>query len=225
MKRQFASKSNLADEEKILAEVKAKAERQVALQTRSAELETQFKDLSAEKAAKRTRTAALQSDVQITGSAFSEAKDGLERLEKEWQTRQQESKADLDDLARVTAEVESVEAKAAGADLGAIEKALGRATESIAVLEENVRRCTADAAQLTQDLGHEDLHRKLIQDNLDLRRTEREVEALRAAVKGIQDRRGPDARAAEEATREMARANQERTRHTTEEVGRLGVHV
>jgi DNA repair protein RAD50 len=216
-KRQFQLKAAQAEADKVLVEAQSKAERLHIVQARLGELEKLSKQAAITKTSTMLSIARMQSEASMAGTAVVEGKDALLRAEQDWAMRTNLSRGDVQELARLTAEVEVMRQREERCDLASIERELREAHALIEDHEEALRVAGLEMGDISGALSNEERTRKLIQDNLDVRATEREVGGLRERLRVQRARAEPDTRKKEDTEREVQRAGQERVRLSTEE--------
>ena len=224
LKRQYQLRAALSEAEKALTEATSAEERHRTLTAKAQELDSLYQQLSADRTSLVARSSSLQSELKAAERALTESKESLQRLEQDWALRLGVAQHELDDLNRVSGEVDELAAKMGAVNPEEIERAILQANEMISAKEEQVRTLTASISSLSQSLMGEDHNNKLIKDNLDFRHSSRELKTLREKVATLRAKLEPDSRKLEEANRELQRSNQDKLRLCTEEAtlrGRL----
>lgn len=224
LKRQYQLRAALSEAEKNLREASIADERHKTLTSKSQELDALYTQLNSERISLVARASSLQADTKLAERALADSKEELQRLEQDWTLRLGVAQHEVDDFTRLSGEVDELTTKMAAINPDVIEREIFAVNEKIVEKEEKLRTLNANIANLSQSMIGEDRNNKVIRDNLDFRRSERELKILRERVLSLKAKLEPDHRKLEEATRELQRSSQEKLRLCTEEAtlrGRL----
>lgn len=221
-KKMYTLRAMLADAEKVLSEAKGKEERLRAAQLKRTELEAAAVRIAASKAELTAKLSISQNEVRGAERALQQAKENLQSLEESWNMKTQLSRSDLQDFRSLNDSLRAIQQKCDKTDLSVIDKELSAARRDIESKEEQLKSLTEARVEALQRLQNEERTRKLIVDNLELRRAIREQSMLQEKLSVLRARLEPDKRRVEEATREVSRATQERGKLLNEEATIVG---